>query len=140
MRFSPLVLVHGRIFSSINKTIMNQSQALPMQNHKNFVAKGTSPFPCPLAMTTLFTAPASSGESVGRVFGILLSKYRQKNGVWCAKLRLSSNCCPNNYPTGFYKSGSYCTRMSSSDREAPPREDGSKCPTGWYKSGGYCVK
>jgi hypothetical protein len=43
-------------------------------------------------------------------------------------------------PTGFYKAGSYCKRLSSSDREALPREDGGKCPTGWYQSGQYCVK
>jgi hypothetical protein len=30
--------------------------------------------------------------------------------------------------------------MCSSDKEALPREKGSKCPTGWYKSGAYCVK
>ena len=44
-------------------------------------------------------------------------------------------------PTGFYTSGgSYCKRISSSDKEALPRESGSKCPTGWRKSGDYCVK
>jgi hypothetical protein len=42
-------------------------------------------------------------------------------------------------PTGFYTSGgSYCKRIASSDREAIPREHGSKCPSGWYKSGDYC--
>jgi hypothetical protein len=46
----------------------------------------------------------------------------------------------NDCPTGFYKFGNYCKRISSSDRDALPRENGGKCPTGWYKSGGYCVK
>ena len=44
-------------------------------------------------------------------------------------------------PTGYYSSaGSYCKRMSGSDREAITREDGGKCPGRWYKSGGYFVK
>jgi len=44
-------------------------------------------------------------------------------------------------PTGYYKSGGeYCKPISSSDREAQPRDKGGKCPTGWRKSGGYCVK
>lgn len=43
-------------------------------------------------------------------------------------------------PTGTYKSGDYCKRLSSSDREALPRESGKDCPTGWRKSDGYCVK
>jgi len=43
-------------------------------------------------------------------------------------------------PPGFYSTGSYCKRISSSNREAIPGEDGGKCPTGWYKPGGYCVK
>jgi hypothetical protein len=43
-------------------------------------------------------------------------------------------------PIGTYKSGDYCKRISSSDREALPREDGRECPTGWRKSGDYGVK
>ena len=46
----------------------------------------------------------------------------------------------NSCPTGTYKSGDYCKRMSSSDREAIPREKGASCPTGWRKSDQYCVK
>ena len=43
-------------------------------------------------------------------------------------------------PTGTYKSGDYCKRIASSDKEAIPRKNGGKCPTGWYKPDGYCVK
>ena len=64
--------------------------------------------------------PFSSTEKKGEVI-------IQKSGSKC--------------PTGYYSSaGSYCKRISSSDREALPREDGGKCPTGWYKSGSYCVR
>jgi hypothetical protein len=43
-------------------------------------------------------------------------------------------------PTGNYRSGDYCKRISGSDREALPREGGKDCPTGWRKSGEYCVE
>jgi hypothetical protein len=47
----------------------------------------------------------------------------------------------NKCPTGHYSSaGSYCKRVSSSDREALPMDPGNKCPSGWHKSGDYCAK
>jgi hypothetical protein len=71
-----------------------------------------------------------------------------RSGDYCKPFKSSSESTQtivqksgDKCPTGYYTSGgNYCKRISSSDREAIPREEDGKCHSGWRKSGDYCVK
>jgi hypothetical protein len=40
-----------------------------------------------------------------------------------------------NCPSGYYRSGGFCTPLNKDSRPALPRPPGASCPSGWYALG-----